>query len=333
MRQVQTLIEMLSMNKQCLSETLLKLDADSGKHRLDALLGIDSIKQKLKAYIQAFHDFRDGHSKNFIPHIALTGNPGTGKTTIARIIGEILCEEGLISIGHFVEVAPKELIGQYVGETRVKTAEVCQRAKGGILFIDEAYGLCREGSNGHGPDYGKEAIESLLTFMLSPENDSVVIFAGYPKEIEYFLKNGNPGLDRRVPFKWNLEDYSPEVLFQICMKSIGDRETTEGFCTNLKMLLAYKYAMRNRTTWGNVRTMEMYVNEIIQNYSIKHNGEGVIDVDCIPEHLLVDDKDMNCNSICGNNKKLSKPEMPLLVDEIQAKLHQLSSKLNELPNE
>ena len=284
-RQVQTLIEMLSMNKQCLSETLLKLDADSGKHRLDALLGIDSIKQKLKAYIQAFHDFRDGHSKNFIPHIALTGNPGTGKTTIARIIGEILCEEGLISIGHFVEVAPKELIGQYVGETRVKTAEVCQRAKGGILFIDEAYGLCREGSNGHGPDYGKEAIESLLTFMLSPENDSVVIFAGYPKEIEYFLKNGNPGLDRRVPFKWNLEDYSPEVLFQICMKSIGDRETTEGFCTNLKMLLAYKYAMRNRTTWGNAGSAEEIIQKLCARY-IEMEKTGPMDIDCFPEEYM-----------------------------------------------
>ena len=291
-QQVQTLNEMLSMDKQLLETTLLKLDTDGGRQRLDALLGIDSIKQKLEAYIRAFHEFRDGRSKNFIPHIALTGNPGTGKTTVARLIGEILREEGLISIGHFVEAAPKDLIGQYVGETRVKTAEICRRAKGGILFIDEAYGLCREGSNGTGPDYGKEAIEALLTFMLSPENDSVVIFAGYPREIEYFLKNGNPGLDRRVPFKWNIDDYSPEVLYKICMKSLGNRETTEDFQTALKMLLAYKYGMRSRKTWGNAGSAEEIVQKLCTRY-IELGETGPIDVDCFPEEYMLHIKDIS----------------------------------------
>lgn len=291
-QQVQTLNEMLSMDKQILGTTLLKLDTDGGRQRLDALLGIDSIKQKLEAYIRAFHEFRDGRSKNFIPHIALTGNPGTGKTTVARLIGEILREEGLISIGHFVEAAPKDLIGQYVGETRVKTAEICRRAKGGILFIDEAYGLCREGSNGTGPDYGKEAIEALLTFMLSPDNDSVVIFAGYPKEIEYFLKNGNPGLERRVPFKWNIDDYSPEVLYQICMKSLGDRETTEDFQTALKMLLAYKYSMRSRKTWGNAGSAEEIVQKLCTRY-IELGKTGPMDVECFPEEYMRHIKDIS----------------------------------------
>lgn len=290
-QQVQTMREMLKMPKQHLENTLLKLDTDSGRQRLDNLLGIDTIKQKLDAYIRAFHEYRDGNSKNFIPHIAITGNPGTGKTTVARLIGEILREEGLISIGHFIEAAPKDLIGQYVGQTRVKTAELCHRARGGILFIDEAYGLCREGSNGNGPDYGKEAIEALLTFMLSQENDTVVIFAGYPKEIEYFLKNGNPGLERRVPFKWNIEDYKPEVLFQICMKGLGERKTTEAFRTNLKMLLAYKYAMRSRT-WGNAGSAEEIVQKLSTRY-IELGGNGPMDVDCFPEEYMRHIKDIS----------------------------------------
>ena len=290
-RQVHSMREMLDMSKQNLETTLLKLDTDGGRQRLNALLGIDSIKQKFEAYIRAFHDFRDGRSQNFIPHIALTGNPGTGKTTVARLIGEILREEGLISIGHFVEATPVDLISQHVGETRIKTAELCQRARGGILFIDEAYGLCQEDSSGNGNSFGKQAVDALLSFMLSHENDSVVIFAGYPKQIEYFLKNGNPGLDRRVPFKWNIDDYSTDVLYQICMKSLDNRETTEDFRTALKMLLAYKYAMRSRA-WGNAGSAQEIVQKLCTRY-IELGKTGPMDVDCFPDEYMRHIKDIS----------------------------------------
>ena len=291
-RQVQTINEMLNMDKNIFETTLVKLDAEGGRQRLDSLLGIEPIKQKLEAYIRAFHEYRLGRTKNFIPHIALTGNPGTGKTTVARLIGEILREEGLISIGHFVEAAPKDLIGQYVGQTRVKTAELCQRARGGILFIDEAYGLCNEDATGNGNSFGKEAVEALLTFMLSPENDSVVVLAGYPREMEYFLKNGNPGLNRRVPFQWNIDDYSPEVLFKICMKSLGNRELTDDFTTALKMLLAYKYSMRSSKTWGNAGSAVEIVQKLCTRY-IELGITGPMDVDCFPEEYMRHIKDIS----------------------------------------
>ncbi len=290
-RQIQSLNEMLSIDKHSLEYTLEKLETEDGRQQLDALLGIDTLKQKIDAYIRAFHDYRNGRTKMFIPHIALTGNPGTGKTTVARILGNILREEGLISIGHFVEVAPADLIGQYIGETRVKTTEICRRAKGGILFIDEAYGLYQEGYKGH-VDYGKEAIEALLTHMLSPENDMVIIFAGYPKEIESFLKNGNPGLERRVPFKWNIDDYKPEVLYQICMNALNGKETNEDFCTALKMLLAYKYATRSRKTWGNAGSAEEIAQNLCTRY-IELAKNGPMDMDCFPDEYMRHIKDIS----------------------------------------
>lgn len=290
-QQVQTLNEMLSMDKQALETTLLKLDTDGGKQRLDALLGIDSIKQKLDAYIREFRKFKNGNGGKFMPHIALTGNPGTGKTTVARLIGEILREEGLLSQGQFIEAGPGDLKGQYVGETPVKTAELCRRAKGGILFVDEAYELCREGANGTGPDYGKEAIAALLPFMTSQDTDFVIVFAGYTKAIEYFLKNGNEGLESRVPNRWNIDDYSPEVLYKICMNSLGHQETTENFNTDLKMLLNYKYSMRNRN-WANARSAEEIAQKIRTNYS-ELGKTGPMDTDCIPEEYMRHIKDIS----------------------------------------
>ena len=294
-RQLQTVTEMMppALPKHILELTLQKLKDEGGWKKLDSLIGMDDIKNNIRAYIKAFKDFREGRNLTFNPHIALTGNPGTGKTTVARLIGEILREEGLLTHGHIVETSRPGLVGQYVGETSIKTSEVCQQARGGILFVDEAYLLCDESQQGgSGPDYGIESIGAMLPFMLSEGKDYVFIFAGYPDKIDYFLKHGNPGLSSRVPYVWNIEDYKPDVLYQIAMNALGDMAVTEGFRTALRMLLAYKYGMRSPKNWGNAREVEKIVQKIRTNYT-EQGKVGPMDVDCIPEEYMRHIKDIS----------------------------------------
>lgn len=287
-RQLQTVTEMMppALPKRILELSLQKLNDEGGWKKLDSLIGMDEIKNKFRAYIKAFHDFKEGRSRTFNPHIALTGNPGTGKTTVARIIGEILREEGLLTHGHFVETSRPDLVGQYVGETSIKTSEVCQQARGGVLFVDEAYLLCDEDQQGgSGPDYGRESIGAMLPFMTSEGKDYVFIFAGYPDKIDYFLKHGNPGLSRRVPYVWNIEDYKPDVLYQIARNAMGDMAVTEEFHTALRMLLAYKYGMRSPKNWGNAGEVENIVQKIKTNYT-EQGKDGPIDVNSIPGEYM-----------------------------------------------
>ncbi len=293
-RQLQTVAEMMppALSKHILELSLQKLKDEGGWNKLDALIGIDDIKNKLRAYIKAFRDFKEGRSRTFNPHIALTGNPGTGKTTVARIIGEILREEGLLTHGHFVEASRPDLVGQFVGETSIKTSEVCQQARGGVLFVDEAYLLCDEDQQGgSGPDYGRESIGAMLPFMTSEGKDYVFIFAGYPDKIDYFLDHGNPGLRRRVPYVWNIEDYPPDALYQIAMNVLGDMEVTEEFRTALRMLLAYKYGMRSPGNWGNAGEVENIVQKIKTNYT-EQGKDGAMDVDSIPDEYMRHIKDI-----------------------------------------
>jgi len=294
-RQLQMVKEMMppALPKPILEISLQKLKDEGGWKKLDSLIGMDDIKNKIRAYIKAFHDFREGRNDTFNPHIALTGNPGTGKTTVARIIGEILREEGLLAHGHFVETSRSDLVGQYVGETSVKTSDVCRQARGGVLFVDEAYLLCDEDQQGgSGPDYGLESIGAMLPFMTSTGKDYVFVFAGYPEKIDYFLKKGNPGLRGRVPYIWKIEDYQPDVLYQIAKNALGDMEVTEEFRVALQMLLAYKYAMRSPKNWRNAGEAENIVQKIKTNYS-EQGKNGPMDVDSIPEEYIRHIKDIS----------------------------------------
>ena len=254
----------------------------------------------------------------------MTGNPGTGKTTVARLIGEILREEGLLIHGHFVETSPAGLVGQYVGETRVKTSEVCQQARGGILFVDEAYGLCDEDQQGgSGPDYGRQSVEAMLPFMTSEGKDYVFIFAGYPDKINYFLDHGNPGLRRRVPYVWNIDDYTPNVLYQIALRELGDMTCTEEFHTALQMLLAYKYGMRSPKRWGNAGEVENIVQKIKTSYT-KQGKDGPMDVDCIPEEYMRHIKD-----ISPEEEQTIMHDLDELIglDEVKKQLRELITKV------
>jgi SpoVK/Ycf46/Vps4 family AAA+-type ATPase len=181
---------------------------------LDALVGLQSVKHMVRGLIaqQTIAKKRKAAGlpvMNASPHLVFSGNPGTGKTTVARLIGRLYKDIGLLSKGHVVEVGRAELVGGYVGQTAIRTKHICQKALGGVLFIDEAYSLDVDGR-----DYGQEAIETILTFMEEHRGKIVVIVAGYPDEMEKFL-DSNPGLRSRFDTAIQFEDYSPRDQMQI----------------------------------------------------------------------------------------------------------------------
>ena len=147
-------------------------------------------------------------------HMCFTGNPGTGKTTVALRMAEILHRLGYVRKGHLVAVTRDDLVGQYIGHTAPKTREVLKKAMGGVLFIDEAYYLYRPDNE---RDYGQEAIEILLQVMENQRDDLVVILAGYKDRMDTFFQS-NPGLSSRIAHHLDFPDYSPDELLQI-----GDR--------------------------------------------------------------------------------------------------------------
>jgi probable Rubsico expression protein CbbX len=152
-------------------------------------------------------------------HMSFTGNPGTGKTTVALRMAEILHRLGYVRKGHLVAVTRDDLVGQYVGHTAPKTKEVLKRAMGGVLFIDEAYYLYRPENE---RDYGQEAIEILLQVMENQRDDLVVIFAGYGERMETFFKS-NPGLRSRIAHHIEFPDYAPQELMTIAELMLRDQ--------------------------------------------------------------------------------------------------------------
>lgn len=200
------------------------LDAETLRttyEKLNSLVGLDSIKVDVVKMINfvKMQARRKQLGLKQIPvslHMVFSGNPGTGKTTIARILGEVYKDIGVLSKGHVVEVDRSGLVGQYIGHTAVKTQEKINEAIGGILFIDEAYTLVKEGH-----DFGQEAIDTLLKAMEDNRNDFIVIVAGYTDLMQTFI-DSNPGLKSRFTKYVNFPDYSADELVQIFLKLCED---------------------------------------------------------------------------------------------------------------
>lgn len=183
---------------------------------LNELVGLDNVKQDVKSLINLLkiRKIREERGMTQPPmslHLVFSGNPGTGKTTVARLLSQIYCKLGILSKGHLIEVDRSGLVGGYVGQTAIKVKEVIDKAKGGVLFIDEAYSLT---NNKDGNDYGTEAVDTLIKGMEDNRDDLIVIVAGYPKLMEDFLQS-NPGLRSRFNKFINFDDYDADELLKI----------------------------------------------------------------------------------------------------------------------
>lgn len=194
------------------------------EEQLNQMIGMEQIKQvvyEIYALLQISRMRQEIglSSASQVYHMIFKGNPGTGKTTIARIVAKLFQKMGVLTKGHLIEVERADLVGEYIGHTAQKTRDLVKKAMGGVLFIDEAYSLARGGEK----DFGKEAIDTLVKHMEDSKNQFILILAGYPYEIEQFLLT-NPGLPSRFPLIIDFPDYSIDQLMQIGEAMVKDRE-------------------------------------------------------------------------------------------------------------
>lgn len=191
---------------------------------LDALIGLHDIKRmvsELRAYVEIQHQRSQMQlaADNHMMHMIFRGSPGTGKTTIARILGQLFRALDILPKGHLVEVERADLVGEYIGHTAQKTREVIKRALGGVMFVDEAYSLARGGEK----DFGKEAIDTLVKAMEDHRDEFLLILAGYPDEMSFFLAT-NPGLMSRFPLHFDFPNYKSQELMAIARVMLIERQ-------------------------------------------------------------------------------------------------------------
>lgn len=256
------LIKYISFNKELPKKEEKKTLEEIFKD-LNELVGLEKVKKVLYDLVDVINlkeKAKDLTIKDMNLHMVFLGNPGTGKTTIARIISNILYNLGYIKENKLIEVSSKDLVGQYVGQTAPKTMDVINKSLNGVLFIDEAYSLAVKGEN----TYNAEAIATLIQAMENYRDKLVVIFAGYTKEMQDFL-DSNSGIVSRIGYTLEFDDYTTEELIKIFMGFA----TKNGFVVSdeaIKYLEEVINENRNMKNFGNAR----FVRNIYEKTVIKH---------------------------------------------------------------
>lgn len=247
------------------------------RKELDQLVGMDNIKSELQKF-DALLQVNQHREKAGLPipkqshHFVFVGNPGTGKTTVARILGKILFGYGVLEKGHVVETDRAGLVGGYVGHTAMKTAERVEQASDGILFIDEAYSLMPEGS---GNDFGKEAVETLLKRMEDLRDSLVVVVAGYPELMGRFIES-NPGLSSRFTTQFEFHDYNSCELGSIFLRMAHAQRYELDPDLIAKLSLAFHAEYVGRTpSFGNARFVRNVFEGMVSNQAVRlANSKG-----------------------------------------------------------
>jgi TPR repeat protein/SpoVK/Ycf46/Vps4 family AAA+-type ATPase len=246
--------------------------------KLDAMTGLTPVKEQLRALAQRMdHDVRRRHLGKPAPrsaaHMLFVGNPGTGKTTVARYVGEIMASIGFLARGHVVEVSRTTLLGSYIGHTEKNTDEAIQKALDGVLFVDEAYTLIPDGPASN--DFGPKAMDVILQRMEEYRTRLIVIFAGYEDQIDRTL-NYNAGMRGRFPYKINFPDYEPTELFDICLAEIRKKfGLTSQAVTKLRTFIKQVYAERDHS-FANARTMRDLAM-IIETKGVQRVGNTLLE--------------------------------------------------------
>ena len=240
------------------------------KKQLDSLIGLHSVKELVNE-VQAFVEIQKRRSalnlasEPVVLHMIFKGNPGTGKTTVARIIGQLFLAMGVLQKGHLVEVERADLVAEYIGQTAQRTREQLRRAQGGVLFIDEAYSLARGGTR----DFGKEAIDTIVKTMEDQRNNLIVILAGYSAPMEAFLQT-NPGLRSRFPIVISFPDYSSFELFRIAEQMLLQREYQLTKAARRKLLrIIEELKERDTENFGNARTVRNMIEKAIRKQAVR----------------------------------------------------------------
>jgi stage V sporulation protein K len=254
------------------------------EEELGALVGMEEMKKMIKEiyawiYVNKKREEMGMKARKQALHMMFKGNPGTGKTTVARLIGKLFQKMSVLTKGHLIEAERADLVGEYIGHTAQKTRDLIKKAQGGILFIDEAYSLGRGGEK----DFGKEAIDTLVKHMEDKQHEFILILAGYSREMDYFLTL-NPGLHSRFPLVIDFPDYNIEQLMEISARMLVEREYTFSHEAEkkLKEHLIWVKAVLNPNSFSNGR----YVRNIIEK-SIRAQAMRLLMLNSYDRHELM----------------------------------------------
>lgn len=223
---------------------------------IENLIGLNTVKDDIKTIMNSIKIEKLRGGKVYPGHYIFQGNPGTGKTTVARILGNKFKELGVLSKGHFIEVKRDDLVGEYQGHTAVKTKEVLNKALGGVLFIDEVYSL----RNGAGDDFGMEAINTIVPFIEDNRQNMIVVIAGYSQPMNEFLST-NPGLKSRFNTTIDFEDYNTDELYEIFKTVSKDFNWNETTTKKIKECLTNMIINKDEN-FGNARDVRKFFENI-----------------------------------------------------------------------